>query len=163
MMPAQYNLQNKVFFYTILAILGALAFWLVSGYLDVIAFSLMMVIILKPVYDYFHKRVKLKPGLATTATLISLAVAVVIPGWFMLRIVTNQLTAMSESLTPAEEEQPAALTDFQERANELLSQVPAFHNVRVSDELVAEASSYARASVGWLGMALVNLGMAIPT
>jgi predicted PurR-regulated permease PerM len=44
----------------------------VSGYLDVIAFSLMMVIILKPVYDYFHKRLKLKPGLATTATLIAL-------------------------------------------------------------------------------------------
>ena len=162
-MPQQYNLQNKVFFYITLAILGALGFWLMSGYLDVIAFSLMMVIILKPVYDYFHKRLKLKPGLATTATLLSMAVAIIIPGWIMLRIVSNQLTAMSESLDPAAAEQTTALENFQNRVNEALSQAPPFHNFSISDETINEVTSYARASVGWLGVALVNLGMAIPT
>ena len=37
--------QNSVFFFTIMAVLALLGLWLVSGYLAVIVFSLVMVII----------------------------------------------------------------------------------------------------------------------
>jgi predicted PurR-regulated permease PerM len=162
-MPTQYNLQNKIFFYTILVILGALGFWLVRGYLDVIVFSLTMIIILKPVYDFFQRRLRLGPGLATTATLIALVLAIIIPGWFMIRIVTNQITAMTESFTPSGTEQPLALTDFKDRANGLINTVPLLNRFEINDNQIAQIRDYARAAVGRIGLALANLGMSIPT
>jgi hypothetical protein len=40
-MRQNYSLQNKVFFYLILAILAGLGLWLVSSYLGVIVFQLL--------------------------------------------------------------------------------------------------------------------------
>src|SRR5262245_29883347 len=91
MMQTQYSLQNRIFFYSLLVILAGLGLWLVNGYLDIIVFSLVMVIILKPLYDFFTRRLKGRAGLATTATLITLFVALIIPGWLILSVVTHQL------------------------------------------------------------------------
>ncbi|HXV99987.1 MAG TPA: AI-2E family transporter [Anaerolineae bacterium] len=162
-MQQQYSQQNRVFFYIVLVILAALGFWLVRGYLDVIVFSLTMVIILKPVYDFFQRRLKLGAGLATTATLIALVLAIIIPGWLMLRIVSNQVAAMTESFTPTGSEQPATLEDFQERANGLIATVPFLNQYQLGDEQIAEIRTYARAAAGRIGLAVANLGMAIPT
>jgi predicted PurR-regulated permease PerM len=162
-MQEKYSLQNRVFFYIILVILGALGFWLVRGYMDIIVFSLTMVIILKPVYDFFQRRLKLGAGLATTATLIALVLAIIIPGWIMVRIVTNQISAMTESLSPSGSEQPLTLEDFKERTNALIATVPFLSRYELGDEQIAQIREYARAAAGRVGLALANLGMAIPT
>jgi predicted PurR-regulated permease PerM len=162
-MLKEYNLQNKVFFYIVLVILGALGFWLVRGYMDIIVFSLTMVIILKPVYDFFQQRLKLGDGLATTATLLALVLAIIIPGWIMLRIVTNQVTAMQESFTPTESQQPMTLETFKERANGLIATVPVLNGFQLTDGHIVQIREYVRAAAGRIGLAVANLGMAIPT
>lgn len=163
MIPEQYSQQNKIFFYTVLVILAGLGFWLVSGYLDVIVFSLTMVIILKPVYDFIQRRLKLGPGLATTATLIVLVLAIIIPGWLMLRVVTNQIALITAAPAPTASEQPEIITDFQDHVNELIAQVPFASGYEIGDEQVAQIESYAQAALGRLALAVANLGMAIPT
>lgn len=52
-MSQSYSTHNKIFFYGLVLVLGGLTLWLMSSYLDIITFSLVMVIILKPVYDFF--------------------------------------------------------------------------------------------------------------
>ena len=83
-MQKSYGLQNRVFFYTILAVLAGLGLWLASGYLGIIVFSLVMVIILKPVYTFFERLLRGRAGLATAATLMALVLAIIIPGWLVM-------------------------------------------------------------------------------
>ena len=123
-MIPQYSQQNKVFFYTIMVILGALGLWLVSGYLGVIVFSMVMVIILKPVYDFFERLLRGRAGLATTATILALFLAILIPSWMMLQIVTNQVHTIIESFTISESGEPLTLEDFQTQVNDLADQIP---------------------------------------
>jgi len=63
----QQVLQSHPFFYGIFAVIAMLALLLVFSFLGTIAFSLVMVIILKPVYDFILRRVK-KAGIATLLT-----------------------------------------------------------------------------------------------
>lgn len=158
-MQHRYSQQNTVFFYTMMVILGALGLWLVSGYLDVIVFSLTLVIILKPVYDFLQRRLKIGPGLATTGTLIVMVLAVIIPGWVMLRIVTNQITIIAGSFSSSE----SGVEEFQAQTNELIDAVPFISQFKVTDEQVAEIKAVLVSAASRVGLMLANLGMAIPT
>ena len=48
--------QSHPFFYGVFAFVALLALMLVFSCLSTVAFSLVMVIILKPVYDFFFRR-----------------------------------------------------------------------------------------------------------
>jgi predicted PurR-regulated permease PerM len=167
-MIQQYTQQNKVFFYVIMTVLGALGLWLISGYLGIIVFSLVMVIILKPVYDFFERLLKGRAGLATTATIVALFLAILIPSWIMLRIVTNQVNTIIESFTFSESGELLTLEDFQGQVNELVNQVPfadqlAFlDDLQLTDEQVAEINQALLSAAAWAGQVVVNLGMSIP-
>jgi len=163
-----YTQQNKVFFYTIMVILGALGLWLVSGYLGVIVFSLIMVIILKPVYNFFERLFGGRSGLATTATIIALFLAILIPSWMMLRIVTNQVNTIIESFSVSESGEPLTLEDFQNQVNDLIDQVPYadqipyLNNLELTDEQMARVNQALVSTAAWAGQVVVNLGMSIP-
>lgn len=159
----QYTLQNKVFFYAIMAVLGALGLWLVSGYLGVIVFSLVMVIILKPVYDFFEIRLKMPGGLATAATLVALVLILFIPGWLALRVVSNQISEITDSLAISQAERPQTVEEFQARANELIGSIPYADQLQLTDDQITQVQSALTAAVAWLGQVILNLGMAIPT
>ena len=153
------TLQNRVFFFTIMTVLALLGLWLVSGYLAVIVFSLVMVIILKPVYDRFERWFRGRASLATTATLVALLLAIIIPGWIMLSIISNQVNAMLASL---EGDEPLTLETFQTEVNNLVNQVPLVEQWELSDEQVAKLQQAAVSGATWLGSVVVNLGMSIP-
>ncbi len=156
------TLQSSVFFFTILAVLAVLGLWLVSGYLAVIVFSLVMVIILKPVYSYFERLFRGRAGLATTATLIALVLAIAIPGWIMLNIISNQVSAMIESFQPDSATGTQSLEDFQNQVNGLSSQVPLVEQLELTDEQIEQLRGMMISGAAWLGSVVVNLGMSIP-
>src|SRR5690348_316172 len=73
------TLQELVAFYLLFAVIAGLAFWLVHSYLDIIAFSLTAVIILKPVYDRLMIWTHGRAGLAATLTICAFFLAVIVP------------------------------------------------------------------------------------
>ena len=158
-----YSQQNKVFFYTMMVILGALGLWLVSGYLGVIVFSLVMVIILKPVYNFFERLLGGRAGLATTVTIIALFLAIIIPSWIVLGIVSNQVNTIIDSLTLSESGEPLTLEDFQDQVNALMDQVPFAGQLELTDEQMARVNRALLSTAAWAGQVLVNLGMSIPS
>lgn len=162
-MTQSYNQQNKVFFYTIMVILGALGLWLVSGYLGVIVFSLVMVIILKPVYNFFERLLGGRAGLATTATIAALFLAIIVPSWITLRIVTNQVNTIVESFRVSESGEPLTLEDFQGQINALMDQVPFAAQLELTDEQMARVNRVLLSAAAWTGQVLVNLGMSVPS
>jgi predicted PurR-regulated permease PerM len=161
-MSSTKTLQNQVFFYTIMAILAALGLWLVSGYLAVIVFSLVMVIILKPVYSYFERLFRGRAGLATTATLVALLLAIIIPGWIMVNIISSQVNAMLESFQSESASGSLTLEEFQGQVNELADQVPFVDQLDLTDEQIKELQGMIVSGAAWLGGVVVNLGTSIP-
>src|SRR6478672_10408966 len=94
-MQAVRSTREQVAFFLLFAILGALAFWLVRAYLDLFAFSMVVVIVLKPLYDKVLGWVRGRKTIATILTIIAFFVAIVIPLWISVDIISNQLSTMS--------------------------------------------------------------------
>lgn len=161
-MQKQYSLQNKVFFYSLLIVLAGLSLWLASGYMDIIVFSLVMVILLKPVYDFFARLLKGHAGLATTATIIALFLAIIIPGWLILNVISSQVGAIIQSYG-AESGQPPTLEAIQGEINDLTGKIPYGNSLHVTDEQMTQLGQVALRVAAWFGQIIVNLGMSIPS
>ena len=76
-----YSLQNRVYFFGLFALLIIAVLWLMGDYLGVIAFSLVMVVILKPVHRFFLRHLGDRDSLATFLTLLLFFVALIVPAW----------------------------------------------------------------------------------
>jgi predicted PurR-regulated permease PerM len=161
-MRQNYSLQNKVFFYLILAILAGLGLWLVSSYLGVIVFSLVMVIILKPVFSFFERLLGGRSGWATLATLLALLLVLIIPGWIMVNVISSQVDAFVQSFGGDDGGEPFSLENFQARLNNLVDQVPFLQNVELSDEQLANIRNALQGAGAWAARTVLNLGMSIP-
>jgi predicted PurR-regulated permease PerM len=158
-----YSLQNKAFFYSIMVCMAALILWLVNSYLDVIVFSLVMVIILKPVYNFFERRLKGRAGFAATLTLITMFVAILIPLWFTLRLIDNQLTDMVQTYLTPQGAGQVTMQEFQAKLNTYLEEIPGGERFRLTDEQMANLRQGVVDGAVWLGGILVNLGMSVPS
>ncbi len=69
-MQPQQTHKEHLSFILFFAFIGLLVFWLIRSYLDIIALSLVMVIILKPLYDRILVQVRNRVGLAIALTLL---------------------------------------------------------------------------------------------
>jgi predicted PurR-regulated permease PerM len=86
--------RKRVFFYLIFLLLIGLALVMLRPFLTTIIISVISVILLKPVYDYFlgTKIVKERKGLAVSLTLLCGFLIVVIPLFLVVRLSVSQLT-----------------------------------------------------------------------
>ncbi len=94
------RLREIIAFYLLFAAVAGLTFWLVHSYLDIIAFSLTAVIILKPLYDRVLQRVGGRVVLAATLTICIFFLAVIVPLAIALSIVVGQAATMLASVEP---------------------------------------------------------------
>lgn len=158
-----HSMHNKVFFYVLVVALTGLTLWLISSYLDIITFSLVMVIILKPLYDFYQQRLRFGPELAVTLTIVTLVLAVLIPSWLMLRIVNSQLAELAADFVSPQGAGQMTVQEFQAQINSYLQQVPGGEQLRLSDEQAAELRQGVIEGAVWLGGRVVNLGMSVPS
>jgi predicted PurR-regulated permease PerM len=161
-MIKKFSTKNQLFFYAFFATLGALFLWLVNAYLDIIAFSLMMVIILKPVYDFSLRLLRGRSGLATTLTIIIFFLAIIIPGWLAMQVISNQAAEIVESLETPNSTETLTVDNLTNEANKLLAQTPLTAQWQINEEDKAKIQEAAQQVVLWISGKLVNLGMAIP-
>ena len=94
------RLQELVAFYLLFAAVAGLAFWLVHSYLDIIAFSLTAVIILKPLYDRVLLWVRGRVVMAATLTICAFFLAVIVPLAIALSIVVGQAASILDTVQP---------------------------------------------------------------
>jgi predicted PurR-regulated permease PerM len=94
------RLRELIAFYLLFAAVAGLAFWLVRSYLDIIAFSLTAVIILKPLYDRVLLQVRGRVVLAAMLTICTFFLAVIIPLAIALSIVVGQAASMLDTVQP---------------------------------------------------------------
>jgi len=85
--------QKRFFFYLVFLLLIILALVMLRPFFTTIIISLISVILLKPIYDFFLglKIVKERTGVGVTLTLLSALLIVVIPLYFLVRVSVTQM------------------------------------------------------------------------
>jgi len=165
-MVKQYSMQNQVFFYGLFALVVFLTLLLIHPYFGVIAFGLLMVVILKPVFDLFMRWVKGRAGIATLLTLVTFFLALIIPGWLLIQLATSQVDDLVGDLELPTGQGAVSMDTFVTEANTLLQQVPfpipGTEDGKISDEQKQQLEQAAKSVAAWVAGILVNLGMAIP-
>ena len=113
------NVRERLFFYIGFAVLIILMMMMLKPFFTILVVSLISVIILKPVYDFFFglKWVKERKGLAASLTLISVLVILVIPVFLIVWFTANQMSGMLEQLAAIDLE--AVIQDIQQSLAEL--------------------------------------------
>jgi predicted PurR-regulated permease PerM len=93
--------RGKIFFFVIFALLGLATLFLLQPFLGLIALSLVAVVILKPVYNYFLSRkwVRGHRGIATTISIVVFFLVLVIPLIMLGGALINQAQALFESVS----------------------------------------------------------------
>ena len=156
-MVNQQVVQNRPFFYGIFAAIAILALLLVFSFLGTIAFSLVMVIILKPAYDFFLRRVK-KAGIATLLTIVLFFAVAIIPAWLLFNVATNQLAIITEDI--ATEQQ--YLEDLANDINSLTERLPFSGSLYLKVQQ-RQLQQIAQDMTRWVAGVMVGLGMSIPS
>jgi predicted PurR-regulated permease PerM len=95
------DLRQRLFFFVVFAILILLTLMLLRPFLTVVIVSLISVIMLKPVYNFYlrWKWLKGRKGLASTLTLVSLFAIVIIPILLIVQVTVSQLSGAFEDLS----------------------------------------------------------------
>lgn len=105
-MAKQRNRRGSFFFYGLFVVLFVLVLYLLSPYLSIIAIALVTVVILKPLYDWFSRRKRIKghTRIATTLTLLSFTLLIIIPIFIIGFLLFSQANDLLEELTSNEVE-----------------------------------------------------------
>lgn len=149
------RLRELIAFYLLFATVVGLTFWLVHSYLDIIAFSLTAVIILKPLYDRVLQRVGGRVALAATLTICAFFLAVIVPLAIALSIVAGQAASILDKVQPG--------TDL--FSTEQIDKVMAFItslNLPFGDQIEAWLLGAASQAASVLATFALSLGASIP-
>lgn len=154
------DLRQRLFFFIAFAVLIILALAMLRPFFTVIIVSLISVIMLKPIYNFFLRRkwVKERKGLASSLTLIALLLVLIIPVFLMVRVAATQLSNLFEQLASIDLD--AALQSIRDS----LEGVPILGTIELFDIDGAEnMQPLARSVAQTLADFAVNLGASIPS
>jgi predicted PurR-regulated permease PerM len=156
--------QGRLFFFGLFALLAVLVVWLLRPYLGVIAIALVTVIMLKPLYEWFisQKRIKGRPRMATTLTLLTFIFLIIIPLFIIGFLLVFQSGQLLEAISSSDveislENLVAALEDF-------LQGIPPLGDFEIDREQVAQTLlNLASAALSGLANLAVSLGSSLPS
>jgi predicted PurR-regulated permease PerM len=156
----QINLRARIFFVIVFLMLLILSFFVIRPFLTLILFTLILVIVLKPAYNYFLNRNWMKghKRLAATVTLIVFALAIFIPLFLLLQITVSQLSEIVENYDSA------SFSSLFESLEAFINSLPFADDYTIDVERLKDILLSAVAAVAsFLGGVLISLVSSIPT
>jgi len=156
----QIDLRTRIFFVVSFLTLLILSFIVIRPFLTVIIFTLILVIVLKPAYNYFLSRKWMKghKRLAATVTLIVFVLAILIPVFLILKITVSQLSGIVENFDSA------SFSSLLESFEAFINNLPFTGEYTIDVERLKDILlSVAAAVASFLGDVLVSLVSSIPT
>ncbi len=116
------------------------AYRLFEPYLDVVVFSVVMVVIFKPLYDFIEKQVGGRKGLATTLTIAILFLAILIPVIFVINITVNQARVLAQDLSQFVAGENTDVTVVINEINRLMASVSYLESYQIDEASLVEAA-----------------------
>ncbi|KPK03750.1 MAG: hypothetical protein AMJ56_18570 [Anaerolineae bacterium SG8_19] len=162
-MKEQRRRGGRVFFFGLFILLAVLVVWLLSPYLSVIAIALVTVVMLKPLYDWYldRKRIQGHTRIATTLTLVSFILLIIIPIFIIGFLLFSQANDLLEQLTSLEVE--LSLENLLAALENFLQQIPALSDIEIDQEQFTQTLVNLGSTVlSWLTDLAVSLGTSLP-
>jgi predicted PurR-regulated permease PerM len=131
--------QGSIFFYLLLVFVFWITYVLLKPYLGVVVFSVITVVIFKPVYDLIFKWVGGRVGWATTLTIVAIFLAVLIPVVIVINITLNQASLLVHDLSALAAGRNANFTTIINEINKILVTVPYASSYQLSEASILEA------------------------
>jgi predicted PurR-regulated permease PerM len=156
---ANIGLRQRLFFYLVFTSLIILAILMLKPYFTVLVVSLISLILLKPLYNWFlgRKRVKERKRLATSMTLLAVLVILVVPVIVLIWVTLSQMSGLFEQLAALDFD--AIIQDIQH----FLAGLPLVGDIQPTDTNVTEgARPLMRAVAQALTNLIVSLSSSIP-
>ncbi|MFC1975377.1 AI-2E family transporter [Chloroflexota bacterium] len=167
--------QGRIFFYLLLAFVFWITYLLLKPYLGVVVFSMITVVIFKPVYDRILKWVGGRVGWATTLAIVVIFLAVLIPVLIVVNITFNQASLLVQDLSALVAGRNANFTTIINEVNEMLATTPFASSYQLSEAGILEglrkmagpvtnfvanqALSLGSASVEWITSVIIFLSV----
>jgi predicted PurR-regulated permease PerM len=148
------NLRQRLFFFVVFAILILLTLTLLRPFLTVVIVSLISVIMLKPVYNFFlrWKWLKGRKRLASTLTLVALFAIVIIPVLLVVQLTVSQLSGAFEDLSSLN------LDTLAESINGFFQGMPFLQGIQVD---AANLENALHSLAGAVGKALADFAVSL--
>jgi predicted PurR-regulated permease PerM len=154
------NLRERLFFYIVFLILIILMVLMLKPFFTVLIVSLISVIMLKPVYNFYFGRtwVRKRKALASSLTLLTVLLVLIIPVLLIFWITVNQLSAIFEQLATLDWD--AIIQDIQQ----FLAALPFVGGEQAADTNVTETMRpLLRTMAQAVADFAVSLGSSIPS
>ena len=154
--------RERIFFFALVGILALLTFLMVWPFLTAILIGIAAVVILKPVYNWFLTRERLK-GSEKTATVASILVFVLvigIPTALIIGGAVSQLTDLISALQSDSLEQSIneLLSDMEISARRVVGEDFHIDEVQIEQAI----ASVMHAGVSWFAGLVISLGASLP-
>lgn len=152
--------KNRIFFWLVFLILVILTILMIKPYFTALVLSLIAVIMLTPLYNYFLQRkwVRGREKVATSLTLLSFLGILVIPVYLVAQMIVNQLAAALISFASID------LDSAWQSIVQALDTLPLVGHIRLDAVNVTEVlQSLARATGSALADLALSLGASLPS
>lgn len=154
--------RERIFFFALVGILAFLTFIMVWPFATAILIGIAAVVILKPVYNWFLTRERLKGSekTATAASILVFVLVVGIPTVFIIGGAVSQLTDVLNAVQSdtLDESIQTLLSDMEDSARRVVGDD--FHVDEVQIEQAI--ASVVQAGVSWVAGTVINLGASLP-
>ena len=142
------NTQNKIFFYLLLLFTVYVAYTLLRPYLGVLVFTIVLVIVFRPIYRRYLKWFRRRQGLAIALTIVTIFVVILIPITLIAEITINQAIALSRDIAALNTSEVSFLSYAVEQGNEFLDKIPFEHGFVLTEEQIIQSLKNTAAPAG---------------
>jgi predicted PurR-regulated permease PerM len=152
---------SKTVIFVLLVAAAYVAVVLIGPFLNVVAFSLVTVILFRPLYVFYERWLKGRQGLALLLTIVTIVIGVLIPVWFMLRMTVWQAHQLAADISDWSVSGHASLENLLDTVNQALGKLP-FVDFELTGEFITQTLSGWVASFGtWLARQIVSLSSSL--
>ncbi len=155
--------RGRVFFYGLFVFLALFVLYILRPYIGVILIAFVTVILLHPIYEFFlaRKRVKNRSNVATTLTLLSFFLVIIIPLFLVGYLLFSQGSDLLKRISSSDFE--LSLSSLAAKLEDFFQGIPRLSEIEIDEEKVAEALiSLGTAFLSWLTNLAVSLGTTLP-
>jgi len=131
--------RNKTFFYLLLLFTGYVAYTLLRPYLGVIVFSMVVVIVFRPLYRRYLRWFKRRQGPAIALTLVTIFVVILIPTALVVQVTADQALDLYRNVVTLKAEQMTSLSQVISELNELLKRLPFEHGYQLTEQEIIQS------------------------
>ena len=133
------EVRNKAFFYLLLLFGIYIGYLLLQPFLGVIVFALVTVLMFSPLYNLFMRWFKERAGLATTCTILSISLIVLVPLGLVVEITIQQAFRFSNDVSSLIAGQNVSVTYMINEVNGVLQDIPYVSNYELTETKIIDA------------------------